>query len=144
MSFGARLKQARDRAGLTQQELQVSSGVSQKTISKIERGDQMVSTATVQLAQACGVRPEWLAAGEEPVLPGAAHTLQQNRSVYATLSEDAIEIAKQWQNLPKKQRDRLRDQLMIETAAANMRRRQEVTANTGAPKVKVEKRSRRG
>ena len=129
MSFGARLKKARDRAEFTQQQLQLYSGVSQKTISKIERGDQAVSTATVQLAQACGVRPEWLAAGEEPMAPGATHAIEQDRAVYAALSEDAIEIAKQWQNLPKKQRDRLRDQLTVETAAAKARRRQGVAAN---------------
>lgn len=138
MSFGARLKQARDHAGLTQQELQIHSGVSQKTISKIERGDQVVSTATVQLAQACGVRPEWLAAGEEPMLPGVARALEQNRAVYAALSEDAVEIARQWQNLPKKQRDRLREQLAVETAAAKARRRLGVIPNVEKRRAKFE------
>lgn len=139
MSFGARLKQARDHAGLTQQELQIHSGVSQKTISKIERGDQVVSTATVQLAQACGVRPEWLAAGEEPMLPGVARALEQNRAVYAALSEDAVEIARQWQNLPKKQRDRLREQLAVETAAAKARRRLGVIPNVEKRRAKFER-----
>jgi transcriptional regulator with XRE-family HTH domain len=143
MSFGTRLKQARDRAGLTQQQLQIHSGVSQKTISKIERGDQTVSTAGVQLAQACGVRPEWLVAGEEPMLPGAAHAIEQIRAVYAALSKDAVEIAKQWQDLPKKQRDRLREQLSVETAAAKVRRRQGVAANVVKRRAKFEKRSRR-
>ena len=143
MSLGARLKLARDRAGLTQQQLQIQCGVSQKTISKIERGDQAVSTATVQLAQACGVRPEWLAAGEEPMLPGAAHAIEQVRAVYAALSKDAVEIARQWQNLPKKQRDRLREQLTVETAAAKVRRRQGVAANVVKRRAKFEKRSRR-
>lgn len=144
MSFGARLKQARGRAGLTQQELQIRSGVSQKTISKIERGDQAASSATVQLAQACSVRPEWLAAGEEPMLPGTMHTLKQDRAVYGTLSQDAIEIAKQWQNLPRKQRDRLRDQLVVETSAAKIRRPQDDPASLEVRRIKSQKRSRRG
>jgi len=50
---------------LTQEELARASGVSQKTISKIERGDQAASSAVVQLARACGVTPDWLAEGRE-------------------------------------------------------------------------------
>lgn len=64
MEFGERLKAAREAAGLTQEELAKKSGVKQGTISKIERGDSDSSTFTVQLAIACGVRPEWLAMSE--------------------------------------------------------------------------------
>lgn len=63
MEFSARLKQARDYANLSQEELSTRSGVKQGTISKIERGDSESSTFTVQLALACGIRPEWLAMG---------------------------------------------------------------------------------
>lgn len=61
--LGTRLRKARIQAGLTQDQLASASGVSQKTISKIERGDQAVSSAVVQLARACGVAPEWLSEG---------------------------------------------------------------------------------
>lgn len=61
MEFGDRLRAAREAARLTQEELAKKSGVKQGTISKIERGDADSSTFTVQLAVACGVRPEWLA-----------------------------------------------------------------------------------
>ena len=44
------------------------SGVKQGTISKIERGDTDSSTFTVQLAIACGVRPEWLAVEDGPMI----------------------------------------------------------------------------
>lgn len=68
MNYCERLKAARDYAGLTQTGLAEKSGVKQGTISKIERGDTDSSTFTVQLAIACGVRPEWLAMGTEPML----------------------------------------------------------------------------
>lgn len=69
MNFGQRLKAARDHAGLTQADLEAKSGVGQQAISKIERSnDQDSSLFTVQLALACGVRPEWLALGEGPMV----------------------------------------------------------------------------
>lgn len=66
MTLAERMKKAREHAGLTQKELQDKSGVPQQMISKIERGYQETSAYIVQLAVACGVRPEWLAmeAGE--------------------------------------------------------------------------------
>lgn len=63
MEFSERLRLAREAAKLTQEQLAQKSGVKQGTISKIERGDADSSTFTVQLAIACGVRPEWLAIG---------------------------------------------------------------------------------
>lgn len=61
MNIGERLRTARKHAGLTQIELAEKSHVPQQTISKIERGDAETSGFIVQLAVACGVRPEWLA-----------------------------------------------------------------------------------
>jgi transcriptional regulator with XRE-family HTH domain len=62
--LGERLKKAREYAGLTQKELETKSGVLQQMISKIENGRQDTSAYVVQLAVACGVRPEWLAMGQ--------------------------------------------------------------------------------
>lgn len=64
MTLGERLRIARKYAGLTQSELENKSKVPQQTISKIERGDADTSAFVVQLAVACGVRPEWLAMEE--------------------------------------------------------------------------------
>lgn len=61
MTLGERLRLARQYAKISQAELEKRSGVDQATISKIERDDQKGSTEIVQLAVACGVRPEWLA-----------------------------------------------------------------------------------
>lgn len=68
MTFGTRLKQAREQAGLTQESLATASGVKQGTISKIERGESESSTFVVQLAIACKVRIEWLALNTGPML----------------------------------------------------------------------------
>lgn len=70
MNFGERLHKAREHARLTQEGLAKESGVKQGTISKIERGDADSSTFTVQLAIACGVRPEWLAMGKGEMVDG--------------------------------------------------------------------------
>lgn len=70
MNFGERLYKARGHAKLTQEGLAKESGVKQGTISKIERGDADSSTFTVQLAIACGVRPEWLAIEDGEMVDG--------------------------------------------------------------------------
>jgi transcriptional regulator with XRE-family HTH domain len=64
MTLGERLRRAREHAGLTQKELEEKSGVLQQMISKVENGRQETSAYVVQLAIACGVRPEWLALGQ--------------------------------------------------------------------------------
>lgn len=64
MSIGNRLRQARLDAGLSQFSLAEQSGISQQMISKIERGESSSTTVLVPLAIACGVRPEWLHAGQ--------------------------------------------------------------------------------
>lgn len=70
MTLGERLKAARKHAELTQPQLADKSGVSQQTISNIETGLQDKSTDTVQLAVACGVRPEWLAMEDGEMVDG--------------------------------------------------------------------------
>lgn len=60
MKLSDRLKAARDRAGLTQEQLSKKSGVAQQVISKLENGKQQETAGIVKIAIACGVRPEWL------------------------------------------------------------------------------------
>ncbi len=68
MSFAKRLLQARKKAGYTQSELADQSGVSQKTITDIERGRNQSSLYLVQLARALKIDATWLATGEESEL----------------------------------------------------------------------------
>ena len=71
MTLGKRLKAAREYAKLeTQEMLAKKSHISQQTISKIERDLVETSGYVVQLAVACGVRPEWLAMEEGEMADG--------------------------------------------------------------------------
>ena len=64
MSIGIRLREARLKANLTQVALSNLSGVSRARISAIEKGVQETSSYVIELAQGCGVTPEWLKTGE--------------------------------------------------------------------------------
>jgi hypothetical protein len=75
-----------------------------------------VSSAAVQLATACGVRPEWLAASDGPML--GTPRAEQPRARYAALSDEALEVARTWQGLPKSHRDRIRELLYMTAFAA--------------------------
>lgn len=105
MNFGERLRHAREQiAHLTQKELETASGVSQKTISKLELGNQEGSTYVVQLALACGVRPEWLAIGEEPPVAPTPHEIS---NAYATGSAARRELIMRIAVLPDDGIDKL-------------------------------------
>lgn len=60
-TLASRLKKARNYARLTQAQLSERSGVKQQMISKLELGQSFETSKLVELAIACGVRPEWLA-----------------------------------------------------------------------------------
>lgn len=114
-TLAERLKTARTQARLSQKQLEDRSGVSQKTVSKLERGDQANSTQIVQLARACRVRAEWLATGEPPMVDQGAITAAESRATYNALSTDALEIARMWQDLPDDRRDHHRASIALES-----------------------------
>ena len=68
MSFKERLRQARKHAGLTQQQLAEKVGMTQPSITDLERGKSQSTTMTAELAHACGVNALWLASGEGGML----------------------------------------------------------------------------
>lgn len=64
----ARLREARERAGLTQSEVSRRAGLSRMTCSDIEGGRRMgnIGVRTIELlAEVLGVSPCWLAFGGE-------------------------------------------------------------------------------
>lgn len=65
-TFGDRVREARKKRGMTQKQLAAASGLSQTTISDIERGRNASSADIVALARAVGVSAEWLADGRGP------------------------------------------------------------------------------
>jgi SOS-response transcriptional repressor LexA len=68
-TFADRLKARRKEIGLSQVDLARVSGVSQTTISDIERGRNDGSGRILDLAKALGCRPEWLEKGTGQMLP---------------------------------------------------------------------------
>lgn len=64
MSIGARIKQARRAAKMTQLELAARSGLKQSTISDLEVGKSQGTTSVASLASAMGVSPLWLETGK--------------------------------------------------------------------------------
>lgn len=67
-TIAERLRFARRRCGINQQQLEELSGVKQPVISKLERGGILKTTGLVALAKALDCSPQWLETGED--LPG--------------------------------------------------------------------------
>ena len=68
-TLGSRLRFARKRLGLTQDELAEAAAVKQSVVSKLERGDMLKTTAIARLALAVQVSPEWLELGNGEAPP---------------------------------------------------------------------------
>src|SRR5262249_26689673 len=64
MVFSARLRQARERASLTQSELARRIGVKPQSIQALESGAAKSTSHVVAIARVLGVSPDWLDRGE--------------------------------------------------------------------------------
>jgi transcriptional regulator with XRE-family HTH domain len=63
MNLGDRVRAARKHGKLTQVQLAERVGISQQTLSALERGESEGSVKLTEIAVECGVSPEWLARG---------------------------------------------------------------------------------
>lgn len=68
MEFKDRLKTARRHAKLNQSELAVKAGITQTSISDLERGKSKATAHVVKIADACGVSAKWLSDEIGPML----------------------------------------------------------------------------
>jgi transcriptional regulator with XRE-family HTH domain len=66
------MREAREAAGLTQPELAARAGVTPGTIGNIEAGTRRQPRQLLAIADALGVRPEWLQDGVLPMRSGGA------------------------------------------------------------------------
>ncbi len=83
MRYGERLKTAREHAKLTQKQLaeRIGDACTQENISKLERSlTTKGSEYTVQFAEACGVRPMWLASEQGDMVDG--YVVEDQRLVH--------------------------------------------------------------
>lgn len=72
MEFKDRLKAARRHAKLNQGELAAKAGITQTSISDLERGKSKATAHVVKIAEACGVSAKWLSDEIGPMLaPGS-------------------------------------------------------------------------
>jgi SOS-response transcriptional repressor LexA len=65
MDLGTRLKQARQKKKLTQEDLASAIGIKQQAIQRIEAGKVKSTSYIVQMSRVLDVSPEWLALGDE-------------------------------------------------------------------------------
>lgn len=70
MELKDRIKAARKHANLSQVQLAQAAGVTQTSISDLERGKSRATSFATQIASACGVNPSWLAEGQGEMLAG--------------------------------------------------------------------------
>ena len=80
MEFKERLKTARQHAKLNQTELAERAGLTQTSISDLERGKSKATAFAAQIASACGVSPMWLAEGVGDMLKGLSDAVPLNRT----------------------------------------------------------------
>lgn len=101
MRYGERLKKAMKHANLKQHELAANAGIKQPSLSHLINDPKVTgSEFTVQLAIACGVRPEWLAMEQGEMTDGlyiyderikhGVAILEQLKAEYRL--DDAIEL----------------------------------------------------
>lgn len=93
-TFGDRLREARERNGLTQQELGEAMGVDQQRIQKLETGVTKTykERFVIDLAGKLDVSPAWLALGEEDI---------------EKLSGEAFDVARMWDQLSAESRSKI-------------------------------------
>lgn len=93
MSYGERLRKARELAGLSQADLAQACGLSQPTIQHLEdpKKNARGSAFTVQLARLCGVSADLLADETGDMIP----------VVYRTVDPKIIAVARVMEPLPE-------------------------------------------
>ena len=93
MKYGERLRVAREKKGLSQEDLAKASGVGQGTISKIERGDQNSSGYDAILSYTLDIDAMWLYSGKDQfapdwLIPGNNFGLKQDHINVSNLTDD--------------------------------------------------------
>jgi transcriptional regulator with XRE-family HTH domain len=123
MTLAERMKQAREKSGLTQTELAKKVGVSQGTIANLESGFRKQPRNLLALARALNVDADWLDGGKasyrSPELtnpPLAAEPSPLSEWPFETVRPD------QWKLIPKHKRDVIEEQIraMVATAASKL------------------------
>lgn len=93
-TLAQRLNQAMELSGMSQGALAKASGVAQPTIWRLTSGNARGSTKIVEIANALGVRTEWLSAGLGPMRNDGQGTVAENKPQPAnTFRIDVLNLA---------------------------------------------------
>ncbi|NBB11793.1 helix-turn-helix domain-containing protein [Pseudomonas sp. SLFW] len=81
MEFKDRLKAARRHAQLNQAELAERAGITQTSISDLERGKSKATAHVAKIASVCGVDALWLSEGKGQMVPGSSPAADEPSNV---------------------------------------------------------------
>lgn len=88
-----RLTKAMNDSGMTQGALAKASGVAQPTIWRLTSGNARGSTKIVEIANALGVRVEWLSTGEGPMQDGSERLIDKSsKADSSTYRVDVLDV----------------------------------------------------
>jgi phage repressor protein C with HTH and peptisase S24 domain len=120
MEFKDRLKAARKHAKLNQAELAKASGLTQTSISDLERGKSKGTAFVAQLALACGVDTMWLAEGKGEMISGL---LGDDAAAMGASSADIVRemLRKHGKGLSEKARQRIQSAAEEQSESAPVR-----------------------
>jgi HTH-type transcriptional regulator, cell division transcriptional repressor len=107
-TLALRLRQAREKKGLTQYELAKLAGTTQQNIQNIEAGLVKRPRRIDAIAKAVEASPAWLQFGVEAI---------------DKLDSDAIELAQDWMELDEPQKSALRNAIMEMAKARRHKKR---------------------
>ncbi len=83
MSLATRLKKARLKKKMTQQQLASEIGIKQQAVQRIEAGKVKSTSYIVQIAHALDVSPDWLALGPEDEPVARDHSIEETTAHYS-------------------------------------------------------------
>ncbi len=92
-TLGERVRYTRHQKGWTQDQLAMHADTNQAVIQKIENGKSLRPRKIDKIAEVLGVKPAWLMFGEEQTI---------------SLSQEAKEMAAQWETLSRRDKDRIK------------------------------------
>ncbi len=92
MTIAERLKHAREKRDLTQQQLAKIAGVTQSTIANIENGIRQKPRAIISIAKALAVDPGWLESGKGQAYPSNVTEAERSSSTSSTSIQAALDV----------------------------------------------------
>jgi transcriptional regulator with XRE-family HTH domain len=121
ITIGDRIRLRRKQLKRTQGDVAKASGLATSTISDLENHYQDSTTEIHSVAATLGVRVEWLATGEEPMLPTAGVRQEAPRYHGVLVSEEGARLGAEWDKIEGEEYRKLARELIESLVAAQKR-----------------------